>query len=188
MAQVAPRPVVAQTGRRSVHPRSPLRVAVLSLLTLSAYGFWWWWDLNRQLRAIGQPARPWTASAQVTLGWLVVFPALLTNRLELVVASSIVPVALSLAAVGRTAAMIAAAQRERGVPEPLSVPVAVGLAASALTGSVAWFALSVLAIPSGLLIGLAWPLVAMVLISHLQTGLNDAVADEPPSTTNTHTS
>jgi hypothetical protein len=184
MGQVVSNPDVARTGAPpAVRPRSPWRAAVLSLVTLSVYGFWWWWDLNRRLRALGRPARPWRALAQVTLGWLVVLPVLLTNRVGFVVASSIVPVGLSLAAVRRTAAMIAAAQRERGAPDPLSVPVAVGLAAGALTGAVAWFALAVLAVPSWLLVGVAWPLVAMALVSHLQVGFNDAVAHERRTTT-----
>jgi hypothetical protein len=152
-----------------------LRVAVLSLVTLSVYGFWWWWDLNRQLKALGQPARPWTALARVTLGWLVVVPALLASRMWVVVALSVIPVVLSLVAVRRTSLMIAAAQRESGTPREVSVPVAMGLAATALAGAVAWFALSVLTISSGLLVGVTWPLVAMALVSYLQAGFDDAV-------------
>ncbi len=152
-----------------------MRAAVLSLVTASVYGFWWWWDLNRQLRALGQPARPWKALGLVTLGWLVVFPALLASWMWVVVALSVVPVGLSLAAVQQTTLLVADAQRARGATSTVSVNVAVGLAAAALAGAVAWFALSVLAIPSGLLIGVAWPLVAMALVSYLQTGLNDAI-------------
>ena len=152
-----------------------MRAAVLSLVTASVYGFWWWWDLNRQLRALGQPARPWKALGLVTLGWLVVLPALLVSWMWVVVALSVVPVGLSLVAVQQTTLMVAAAQRARGAAGTVSVKVAVGLAAAALAGAVAWFAFSVLAIPSGLLIGVAWPLVAMALVSYLQTGLNDAV-------------
>lgn len=176
MVRLVQRPVVAHAGRpRAVHPRSPVRAAVLSLVTASVYGFWWWWDLNRQLRALGQPARPWKALGLVTLGWLVVLPALLASWMWVVVALSVVPVGLSLVAVQQTTLMVAAAQRARGAAGTVSVKVAVGLAAAALAGAVAWFAFSVLAIPSGLLIGVAWPLVAMALVSYLQTGFNDAV-------------
>lgn len=176
MVRVVQRPVVAHAGSpRAVHPRSPVRAVVLSLVTASVYGFWWWWDLNRQLRTLGQPARPWKALGLVTLGWLVVFPALLMSWMWVVVALSVVPVGLSLVAVQQTTLMVAAAQRAPGAARTVSVKVAVGLAAAALAGAVAWFAFSVLAIPSGLLTGVAWPLVAMALVSYLQTGFNDAV-------------
>lgn len=176
MVRVVQRPVVTQAGRRSaVHTRSPVRAAVLSLVTASIYGFWWWWDLNRQLQALGQPARPWKALGLVTLGWLVVLPGLLASWMWVVVVLSVVPVGLSLVAVQQTTLMVAAAQRARGTVGTVSVKVAVGLAATALAGAVAWFAFSVLAIPSGLLIGVAWPLVAMALVSYLQTGFNNAV-------------
>ena len=181
MVRVVQRPVVAQAvatqavRRSAVHTRSPVRAAVLSLVTASVYGFWWWWDLNRQLRSLGQPARPWKALALVTLGWLVVLPALLASWMWVVVALSVVPVGLSLVAVQQTTLLIAAAQRARGASSTVSVKVGGGLAAAALAGAVAWFAFSVLAIPSGLLIGVAWPLVAMALVSYLQAGFNDAV-------------
>jgi hypothetical protein len=161
---------------------------VLSLVSVSIYGFWWWWDLNRQLKALGQPARPWKALGLVTLGWLVVLPALWANWMWAVVALSALPVAMSLVAVQQTAAMVAAAQRAHGARGTVSDTAAVGLAVAALAGAVAWFALSVLTIPSGLLVGVAWPLVAMALVTYLQTGFNDAVGGNRSSTTPVSTS
>ena len=183
MVRVVPRPLVAPVGRRSVvHARRPIRAAVLSLVTVSIYGFWWWWDLNRQLKALGQPARPWKALGLVTLGWLVVLPALWANWMWVVVALSALPIGMSLVAVQQTAAMVAAAQRTQGAGGSVSDTVAVGLAATALAGVVAWFALSVLTIPSGLMVGVAWPLVAVVLVSYLQAGFNNAVRGDRSST------
>jgi hypothetical protein len=95
-----------------------------------------------------------------------------------VVALSVVPVGLSLVAVQQTTLLVAAAQRAHGAAGTVSVKVGVGLAVLALAGAVAWFAFSVLAIPSGLLIGVAWPLVAMALVSYLQTGFNEAVGGD----------
>jgi hypothetical protein len=161
---------------------------VLSLVTVSVYGFWWWWDLNRQLKALGQPARPWKALGLVTLGWLVVLPALWANWMWVVVVLSVLPVGMSLVAVQQTAAMVAAAQRAQGASATVSDTAAVGIAVAALTGAVAWFALSVLTIPSGLLVGVAWPLVAMALVTYLQAGFNDAVGGDRSSATPVSTS
>ena len=60
-------------GRRQVvtlRPRSPVRAAILSAVTLTLYGFWWW-ELNRELHARGEATNPWRALAAVTLGWAV---------------------------------------------------------------------------------------------------------------------
>jgi predicted PurR-regulated permease PerM len=84
--------------------------------------------------------------------------------------------------------MVAAAQRAQGASATVSDTAAVGIAVAALTGAVAWFALSVLTIPSGLLVGVAWPLVAMALVTYLQTGFNDAVGGDRSSTTPVSTS
>jgi hypothetical protein len=62
-------------GRRqavTLRPRSPVRAAILSVVTLTLYGFWWWWELNRELRAHGEATHPWRALAAVTLGWAVI--------------------------------------------------------------------------------------------------------------------
>lgn len=65
----------AATGARSrpqavtLPQRSPARAAILSVVTLTVYGFWWWWELNRELRARGEATHPWRALAAVTVGW-----------------------------------------------------------------------------------------------------------------------
>jgi hypothetical protein len=171
-------PVPAARSRRVPHaaPRSPLRAAVLALVTLSLYGFWWWWDVNRQLRSLGQPARPWRSLAMVTLGWLVVPVAVVAGRPGAAVVLSAVPVALCLLAVHRTATMIAAAQRRAGTHARLAAPVAVALTAVALGAAVAWFGLSLTGAPVALALGMAWPLVAMVLVGYVQAGLDAALA------------
>jgi Domain of unknown function (DUF4234) len=54
-------------GRRqamTLRPRSPVRAAILSAVTLTLYGFWWWWELNRELRARGEATHPWRAHHQ----------------------------------------------------------------------------------------------------------------------------
>lgn len=157
-----------------VHPRSPVRAAVLSLVTASIYGFWWW-DLNRQLRVLGQPARPWRALAMVTLGWLVVAAPLLADLPWVVVALSVIPVVLSVVAVYRTADLITAAQLAAGRPGTVSPEVAVTITTLALLGAVTWLVLSLAVVPVALFIGIAWPLVAMVLVGYLQTGFNSAL-------------
>jgi len=176
MAQVRGRVDVVQVnGRPGVRRRSPVRAAVWSLLTVSVYGFWWWWDLNRQLRVLGQQARPWRALGQVTLSWLAVYPALLGNWPWMLVALSPIPVGMSLLSVRQTATMVAAAQRAHGTSRAVRVPLTVAIAATALGGAVAWVALSLLALPAGMLFGVLWPLVAMVFVAYLQAGFNDAV-------------
>ncbi len=161
--------------RAGTHPRSPVRAAVLSLVTVSIYGFWWWWDLNRQLRAVDQPARPWRALAMVTLGWLVVAVPLLADWPWAVAALSVIPIVLSVVAVHRTAGMIAAAQLAAGRPATVSPPVAVTITTLALLGAVSWLVLSLAVVPVALFIGIAWPLVAMVLVGYLQTAFNSAL-------------
>lgn len=57
------------------HERSPWKAAVWSVLTLTVYGFWWWWEVNREVRARRGGVDPWRSLAEVTVGWLgVVFP------------------------------------------------------------------------------------------------------------------
>ena len=69
----------------------PVRAAVLALVTVSLYGFWWWRDEPAAEGALGQPADPGRALAAVTVGWLALVPPFLS--------------------VHRTTTMIAAAQR-----------------------------------------------------------------------------
>ena len=59
-------------------PRSPARAAILSAVTMSFYGFWWWCDVNRQLRKLGEQVKPWRALAGVTVGWVALVPPFLS--------------------------------------------------------------------------------------------------------------
>lgn len=156
----------ADTGARDRRPvtismRSPVRAAVLSLVTFSLYGFWWWWDLSRQLKVLGQPARPWRALAAVTVGWVAVIPPFWS--------------------VQRTATMIAAAERRTGAVHAVSPQAAVTIAATAAAGAAAWAATSLAALTAGIFIGLAWPLLAMVFVGYLQRGLNRAAGEQTPA-------
>jgi hypothetical protein len=112
----------------TIRQRGPVRTAVLSLVTMSLYGFWWWREVNRQLRALGQPADPGRALAAVTTGWLALIPPFLS--------------------VHRTATMIAAVQRRGGLVRTVNPAAAVAIAAVAGAGAIAWFAL---AFPRGVL-------------------------------------
>lgn len=176
MTGIVPR--AGSTGIASevvARPRRPSRVALLTLLTASVYGFWWWWDLNRQLRALGQPARPGRALAAVAACWTVLLPPLWAGWPWAVVALSVVPVACCLFSVHETAGLLVALQRSRRVSSAFSASVAVGLAAVALLGAVAWFALSFSAAEAGFLVGVAWPLVALALVVYVQTAFNRCV-------------
>jgi hypothetical protein len=154
----------ADTQVRGKHPvtirtRSPVRAALLSLVTFSLYGFWWWWDVNHQLKALGQPAHPWRALAAITAGWVAVIPPFLSVR--------------------HTATMIAEAERRAGAGPGVSAPVAVAIAATAAAGAVAWAALSLAAVTAGIYIGLIWAVLAMMFVGYLQRGLNRAVGEHP---------
>ncbi|HEX6877963.1 MAG TPA: DUF4234 domain-containing protein [Nocardioidaceae bacterium] len=177
MARTAPEPPAAPTARRVDRSRSPVRAAALSLLTLSIYGFWWWYDLNRRLRALGQPARPWRALGLVTVGLVVMAPAVMADLPWLAVALSPIPVVLSLLAVWQTATLLAAAQRARAARETISVPTAVTLAGAAVVGAVTWYALAALKVDAYLLVGVAWPLLAMGFVAYLQAQLNAVPGD-----------
>ena len=142
----------------TIKTRSPVRAAVLSLVTFSLYGFWWWWDLNRQLKALGQPAHPWRALGAVTVGWIALVPPFRS--------------------VQRTTTMVAAVERRTGIADPVSPPVAVSLAVTAAAGAAAWAVLSLAAFTVGIYIGLVWPLLAMVFVGYLQRGLNQAAAEQ----------
>ena len=138
----------------TLRPRSPVRAAVLSLVTFSLYGFWWWWDVNRRLKALGQPAHPWLALAAVTVGWAAVVPPFRS--------------------VQRTAVMIGAAERRTGAASTVNPSLAVTIAAVAAAGAIAWVATSLAALSAGIFIGMAWALIAMVFVGYLQRELNRA--------------
>ena len=150
----------AASGARSrqqvvtLPPRSPVRAAILSLVTLTLYGFWWWWQLNRDLRACGESARPWRALAAVTLGWTVIVAPFRS--------------------VYDTTEAIAAAQRRTGL-EPTAHPkTAVGLAITAAAGLVL-FATSIVFPPSFFLFGWIPPAFGMALVWYEQRQFNLAV-------------
>jgi hypothetical protein len=144
---------------------------VYALLAVSLYGFWWGWDLNRRLRSLGQPARPSRALAEVTVGWLVAAVPLLAGWPWVAVATTVVPVVLSLHSVRETAGLLSAAQRDRGLPVTVTARAAMTIAALALIGCVAWSAMSLADVPGWMLAGM-WPLVAMLLVGYLQAGAN----------------
>jgi len=147
-------------GRRqavTLRPRSPVRAAILSVVTLTLYGFWWWWELNRELRAHGEATHPWRALAAVTLGWAVI-------------------VAPFRSVYGTTAA-IAAAQRRASL-EPAAQPkTAVGLAVTAAAGLVL-FATSIVFPPGFFLFGWIPPAFGMALVWYEQRQFNRAARAE----------
>jgi hypothetical protein len=178
MARTAPEPRAAHpVGRPAVRQRSPVREACLSLLTVSVYGFWWWYDLNRQLRTLGQPARPGRALGEVLLGLAVVAPGVMAGWPWLVVGLSPVVIGLCLLSVWQTVTALAAGQRSHALGTSVSIPLAVGLAATALVGAVGWYALAVLEVTGFLFLGVLWPLVAMLFVAYLQGQLNAVIGD-----------
>jgi uncharacterized protein DUF4234 len=135
--------------------RSPVRAAILSLVTLTLYGFWWWWQLNRDLRARGEAAHPWRALAAVTFGWAVIVAPFRS--------------------VYDTTEAIAAAQRRTGL-EPTAQPqTAVGLAVTAAAGLVL-FATAIVFPPGFFLFGWIPPAFGMALVWYEQRQFNRAVA------------
>lgn len=144
----------------TVRRRSPSRAAALSLVTVSVYGFWWW-DANRPLRALGRPAGPGRALAAVTVGFAALIPPFLS--------------------VHRTATMIAEAQRRAGQADVLSPSAPVAIAAVAAAGAVAWVATALAGLPVWFLIGVIWPLIAMVSAGYMQRELNRAVGQRVPA-------
>jgi hypothetical protein len=142
------------------------------LVTVSVYGFWWWYDVNRQLRTVGQPARPWRSLGEVTLGLVAVAPGVVAGWPWVVVALSPIPVGLCLLSVRQTSLMLVAAQQVRGLRTTASAPLIASVAAVALVGAVAWYALAVLEVPGFMLVGVLWPCVAMVFVGYVQAQLN----------------
>jgi len=135
--------------------RSPWKAAVWSVLTLTVYGFWWWWDVNRSLRERGAAVDPWKSLLQVTVGWLgVVFP---------------------FRSVRATTAAIASMQSAAGGRPTARPDVAVGVAVVAALGMVGFF-LSIW-VPALFFVFGAVPIVfGMALVWYVQRELNRAEA------------
>lgn len=112
-----------------------MRAAVLSLVTVSVCGFWWW-DVGRQLRVLGQPADPWRALTAVTVGLLAIVPSFLSVHRH-------------------DDRQCPAAGGAGADAEPVHSVVIAAVA-------VAWFATGLAGFAVGLLIGMIWPLIAMV--------------------------
>jgi hypothetical protein len=132
----------------------PARAAVLALLTVSAYGFWWWFDLHRRLRALGQPAHPWRALAAVTVGWVGLLPPF--------------------RAVDAAARMVAGAQRSAGTRWTVQPRLAVACAAAGAVGLLGFLLVGAVWPDAGFVVGLVPPLAGMALIAYLQAGLRSA--------------
>jgi hypothetical protein len=149
----------AATGARSqqravtLPQRSPVRAAILSAVTLTLYGFWWWWELNRELRARGETTHPWRALAAVTFGWAVIVAPFRS--------------------VYDTTEAVAAAQRRTGVKPTAQPKTAVGLAITAAAGLVL-FATSIVFPPSFFLFGWIPPTFGMALVWYEQRQFNRA--------------
>ena len=83
--------------------------------------------------------------------------------------------------VHRTTAMIAEAERGAGLISALNPPAAVAIAAMAGAGAVAWVATSLAGLSAGFLIGILWPLIAMVFVGYVQRELNRAIGQWAPA-------
>jgi hypothetical protein len=60
---------------RTRHPFAPLG---LSLITFGVYGLYWYYTINREMRDLGEDVKPGRALLAVTLGALVIVPAVLS--------------------------------------------------------------------------------------------------------------
>ena len=139
----------------SIQWRSPGRAALLSAVTITVYGFWWWFDVNRQLQRAGGHVRAWRSLAAVTVGWVgIVFP---------------------FRSVEATTADVVAAQREAGLSPTMRTQVPLRIAIVATIG-LALFALSAAFPPAFFLFG--WTPIAfgMVFVWYVQRELNRLAA------------
>jgi hypothetical protein len=57
------------------HPFAPLG---LSLLTLGVYMFYWYYTINREMRDLGEEVKPGRALLAITLGALIIVPAIMS--------------------------------------------------------------------------------------------------------------
>ena len=82
MAQEVPIPGAGTTAKI----RSPFAPALLPLITLAIYLFFWWYYINRELKDLGQAKgsdelgdSPGKSLLAITLGWIIVVPAIWTH-------------------------------------------------------------------------------------------------------------
>ena len=74
---------IANSGER-VKLRNPLGVVGLSLITLGIYYFFWWYFINREMRDFGRARgvdlgqSPGNSVLAVTLGWIIIVPAIVS--------------------------------------------------------------------------------------------------------------
>ena len=139
--------------------RRPLWAASMFVLTLSLYGFWWWFDVNRQLERRGEPAKPWVALGAVTLGLVLLVPPFWS--------------------VHRTTALIAQAQTRAGRRVSAHPGIAIGLAVLTGVVAVAWVWTSLAAMEVGIFIGMGCALLAMAFVAYEQRELNRALGEQP---------
>lgn len=76
--------LVLRDNHAPVKARGPIAVAVLSVVTLGIYFFVWWYKIHRELRDYGRSKgydlgqSPATSTVAVTLGALIIVPALVS--------------------------------------------------------------------------------------------------------------
>ena len=74
---------IANSGERA-KLRNPLGVVGLSLITLGIYYFFWWYFINREMRDFGRARgvdlgqSPGNSVLAVTLGWIIIVPAIVS--------------------------------------------------------------------------------------------------------------
>src|SRR5215218_7836218 len=99
---------IANSGAQ-VKLRNPLGVVGLSLITIGIYYAFWWYFINREMRDLGRSRNvdlgqsPGNSVLALTLGWIVIVPAIVT--------------------LWRTSDRIQRTQETAGVPNAASGPI-----------------------------------------------------------------
>ncbi len=77
--------IAIPNAQSTVKVRNPLAVALLGLITIGIYWIFWWYFINREMVDYGQANdvpdlgdNPWLSVLAVTLGALVIIPALVS--------------------------------------------------------------------------------------------------------------
>ena len=74
---------IANTGA-TAKLRNPLGVVALSIITIGVYYFFWWYFINREMRDFGRARNadlgqsPGNSVLAVTLGWIIIVPAIVS--------------------------------------------------------------------------------------------------------------